>query len=251
MNTSSLIAALVEARDDVLVSHAALFDTNLDIVPIPYFGKIETARVITVGLNPSDGELKRGRWPAAPTPQEISFRLTSYFENPQVMPHTWFSTWEHSLALIGASYYDGTAAHLDLSPWAARPLKSIDDPNPFLNLVDEFLPYFGQFLESASMVKLVLMAGTVTKKYYMPKFLRRSRHRLGFGFIGDERGSGDGFVTNHSFELAQRIVPGFFCSVSPSSRTNRQLLPDRIREHADHLRKLLVSSTHPQPKGMP
>jgi hypothetical protein len=38
------------------------FDPNLDTILIPFFGDVLSAKVITVGLNPSDGEIRGRGW---------------------------------------------------------------------------------------------------------------------------------------------------------------------------------------------
>ncbi len=214
MSINDLTSLLLGQTKQVLLQHGSLFNSQLNVIPIPYFGRIETAKVVTIGLNPSDGELKIGRWPTSLTASQIHERLTVYFENPEITPHSWFSTWEQALSSIGASYYDGSAAHLDLCPWPARTPKSYEDPQPFIDLIDQYLPEFSKCLELAKDVKIFILAGTVTKKFYMPKYLKRNLHRVSFGFDGDPQGSGEGHFTMHRIKTFRGNIPAAFCSVS-------------------------------------
>ena len=40
-----------------------LYEPNLSVHPIPFFGNIKSARILTVGVNPSNGEFKNRGWP--------------------------------------------------------------------------------------------------------------------------------------------------------------------------------------------
>jgi hypothetical protein len=110
--------------------------------PVVAFGNPEEARVATLGLNPSrkefldahgeelDGERRRFETLASlgvsslasASNEAISavFRACNeYFRrNPY---RTWFDPLDEVLRAIGASYYDGSACHLDLVQWATDP----------------------------------------------------------------------------------------------------------------------------------
>lgn len=121
---------------------------NLDVVPgstpVPFRGHLPTALVATVGINPSireflsrrdvelEGEERRfetlsslGVHSAADVTGSMAARIRSrclgYFEGNPYME--WFGPLESIVgALTGASYFDGSACHLDLVQWATRPL---------------------------------------------------------------------------------------------------------------------------------
>jgi hypothetical protein len=216
-----------------------LFDPNLVTIPIPFFGDVLGAKVITVGLNPSDGEIRGRGWHQPITPAAICDRLLIYFNNPQFQSHPWFGAWEQALNEIGISYFDGTAAHVDLCPWATRPMSNLPDHNRFELLVNQSVPWFWRCMQIPANLRLVLMAGTMTKKYYLNEFLAKTRTSDGDELIGKVSRGGKAFVGYHQLRLSGKLVPVFFCSVSPSSRT-AAMLPLRIAENQDRLAKFLV-----------
>ncbi len=124
--------------------------------PVVSFGDFMTARVGTLGINPSSREfldsangsllkpqLKRladaeslGFWSEDPLDMEaegssLSYtdaieiweKCRNYFNSPNAY-WTWFKDLEKILQTIGFSYKDGSACHLDLSPWATDPVFS-------------------------------------------------------------------------------------------------------------------------------
>ncbi len=109
--------------------------------PVVAFGDVSQARVATLGINPSLAEfLRQGKEliacdrrlathrslgvsdlekaPAAAIEQVLA-DCNGYFQrNPY---RGWFDQLEPVLKACGASYYDGTACHLDLVQWATDP----------------------------------------------------------------------------------------------------------------------------------
>jgi hypothetical protein len=215
-----------------------LFDPTLDTIPIPFFGDVLNAKVITVGLNPSDGEIRGRGWHQPISPSSIYERLLHYFNHPQFRAHPWFNTWEQALSHIGVSYVNGTAAHVDLCPWATRPMSNL--PDRFALLVSQSLPSFWRCMQTVRNLRLVLMAGAVTNKYYMNEFLAKERNLDGHELIGKVARDGRAFVGYHQMRLSGRLFPVFFCSVSPSYKRNAARLPERVRENRDRLAKFLV-----------
>ena len=56
------------------------YKENLVVHPIPFFGNIETAKVLTVGANPSSGEFNKNRdWPEDISNIDLQHRLLKYF----------------------------------------------------------------------------------------------------------------------------------------------------------------------------
>jgi hypothetical protein len=111
--------------------------------PVPAFGDFRTARVATLGLNPSraeflddDGEILRGQrarfvtLPAlgitslkAASPEDLAQVLegtAQYFQNQPYV--RWFRPLDSLLRACGVSYFDGSACHLDLAHWATDPV---------------------------------------------------------------------------------------------------------------------------------
>ena len=216
-----------------------LFDPALDTIPIPFFGDVLSAKVITVGLNPSDGEIRGRDWHQPISPAKIYERLLTYFNNPQFRSHPWFDAWERGLKEIGVSYADGTAAHVDLCPWATKPMSNLPDHDRFELLVSQSVPWFWRCMHVAANLRLVLMAGAVTKKYYLNEFLAKTRNADGNELVGKVARGGKAFVGYHQLRLSGKLFPVFFCSVSPSSRTSA-MLPLRISENRDRLANFLA-----------
>lgn len=83
--------------------------------PLPFFGPIERARVITFGLNPSAEEFTNKRNWAGVTDAALADELVNYWTNEKRIPHNWFLPWNTILSGLGVSYASD-AAHIDLSP---------------------------------------------------------------------------------------------------------------------------------------
>jgi hypothetical protein len=113
-----------------------------DSTPVVGFGDFERAHVATLGLNPSklefldgSGKLLTGAQARFETllsieqpnlahaPVEALMRVVEscrryFFKNPY---RRWFNVLESFVVALGASYYNGTACHLDLAQWATYP----------------------------------------------------------------------------------------------------------------------------------
>jgi len=111
--------------------HGAVLPDSTAVIS---FGNPNTARVATLGINPSHGEfantnLRRLSDFEVTTPsdlsvaqaREVAHACYNYFTSAK--PYKWFKSMEEFAVLpSGASYYNGTACHLDLSPWATKPI---------------------------------------------------------------------------------------------------------------------------------
>lgn len=110
--------------------------------PVVSFGDALSAKVATLGLNPSRAEfLDRGgnelveherrlathrslgtsdlAGASAAVVSEVFDKCRSYFSRNPYM--NWFGRLEQILNALGASYHDGSACHLDLVQWATDP----------------------------------------------------------------------------------------------------------------------------------
>lgn len=98
---------------------------EVDTHAIPFFGPIEGATVLTVGVNPSWMEFRNRNWPENLSAPELAERLRNYSSSDKALPHPWFSRWGEGLNLLGVKY-GVSAAHLDLSPRATRAMASCE-----------------------------------------------------------------------------------------------------------------------------
>jgi hypothetical protein len=151
--------------------------------PVTSFGDLNKARVLTVGINPSVDEFcsrKAGR-PLLEPPkkrlvdaesigvapgsvlneqqaQKVLQGNHDYFQSGNY--YHWFDSLEkYALNPLGISYFDGSAAHVDLVQWATNPVWSkITDPAARQELVAESLPFLSRLFHEGEW-DLVLLNG--------------------------------------------------------------------------------------------
>ena len=123
-------------------------------------------------------------------------------------------------------------------------MSQVEEVDLFLEMARSDAKWLFRLLSTLERPRLVLLAGCVTKKRYMVRFLQESAPDHGFRVLGEAQDSGCGRVGYHAFEKGGRQLASFFCSVSPSGNaTERRLLADRIEEHANRLAKV-ISGAH-------
>src|SRR6266705_680824 len=122
------------------VNYEQILCPDIPLHPIPFFGVIEKAKAITVGLNPSPTEFtKTHRWPMKYTPHDLTRRLVDYFRWDHTPPHHWFAELQWSLEILHCPYYLA-AAHVDISPWTTHSPSYLRQMNPnHLSLYNELL----------------------------------------------------------------------------------------------------------------
>ena len=156
-----------------------LFPNNLVRgCPIPFFGDVLKARVLTVGVNPSDQEFNvERRWDAITNPRQWQKRLLNYFRISGIRPWYWFETWSGCLELLGVSYSDRTAGHIDVSPRPTTPMLDKDtDKAEFRAMVEHDVKWFFELLDRLPQVQLLLVAGPIPRangrKQQLADFIR-------------------------------------------------------------------------------
>lgn len=231
------ISKLLNERNTIKKNFSALFDNNTPIVPIPFFGNISTAKIITIGANPSATELRNNGWSENMEANQISEKLIHYFHN---QPHQWFETWETALNTVGCSYYDDTAAHIDLCPWATKSLSSLDRLGLTENTIELFkqsVPFFVEGIKECTNLKFVLMAGTVTKKYWLNNFLYKFVNTTNFKILEKPYASrGGAFINKHKLIIDTKSVSAIFSSSSPSATGDKKnVLPKMIEENKNFI----------------
>jgi hypothetical protein len=211
--------------------------------PIPFFGNVERACILTVGVNPSAAEFVKRAWPAQLSATDLADRLCHYFVSAPVPPHPWFVTWSTALAHLGVSYAHG-AAHVDISPRATAAMGSISNWQDFVAMIERDARWFFDLLSLCEAPKAILMAGCVTKRWYINDFIAHIAPKFGYQLTGEAEKSGEGRVGFLRLLGPSSDIPVFFCSVSPSGR-KQQILIDRVYEHRGALAKWLGTQRQP------
>jgi hypothetical protein len=247
-SVSSLRQHIQRVIDHVRQSHSKFSEVtgdDLGTTPIPFFGDIEKAEILTVGVNPSTSEFKENRnWKKTNvTAEYLEARLRNYFRLSDPRFHHWFSPWEDSLKILNDHSYANRAAHLDFSPRATSTIPT-DEPSreSFLEMVRSDLPLFFETILLCRSAKVLLLAGSVTKRYYMNEFLKEEAPRWGFELQGDfQRQPGGNMHWRH--ELVSKTgalrMPVFFFSRGPAHpKILPQLVSKRRGEICDCLNNL-------------
>lgn len=179
-------------------------------LPVTSFGDPRRARIASVGINPSVNEFKSstnapGLLPAAekrfvdrevlglseteiPTVDQARRVLESCHRYFHGNPYKWFTPMEqHVMTPLGASYFDGTAVHLDLIPWATEPVwDKIGSKETRERLVDGGLPFLRALIRSSHFDLIVLNGLTVVNAFLKFGLFDVERHdRIAFG--GDRK----------------------------------------------------------------
>jgi hypothetical protein len=208
---------------------------GLHAMPIPFFGDIEQAEILTVGVNPAASEFRKNRnWPEIEaTAEYLEPRLRNYFRLAEPTPHPWFSPWEESLVMLKGQSYKSHAAHLDLSPQATATIpKDGHRRDRFLEMVESDLPIFFETILLCRSAKVLLLAGSVTGLYYMNEFLQKQAPQFGFELQGEfHRRPGGGMICRHDLISEDRHfrIPVFFFSRGPAYGKDLPKLVSKVR----------------------
>jgi hypothetical protein len=133
---TSLVSEIIESVKKTDSLYQELYGYNAVNYPIPFFGDLENAKILTLAVNPSATEFHEDRdWKREMNAAQISQRLTTYFRRWNPPAHAWFTPLETNLRRGGHSYLFDTA-HIDLSPRATRGMSEFkNNPGQFLNMV--------------------------------------------------------------------------------------------------------------------
>ena len=216
--------------------YARLYCPGIRWYPIPFFGDVLGARVLTVGVNPSATEFRNGYGRVELEASGLERHLVDYFKWGHA--HRWFDTWSEALNSVGVSYEGGSAAHLDLSPRATMSMRHFKDEQRatlFTTMLDGDVSHFFELLNHCHSARALLLAGCAGR-LYMNRFLTRVGRHHGFRLEAlslDQYGEGRvGFYRLSG--PAGLDIPTFFCSVSPSGR-NSQLLVERVSANRERI----------------
>ncbi|MCX7046257.1 MAG: hypothetical protein NTX50_12320 [Candidatus Sumerlaeota bacterium] len=174
-----------DVRADVAATanlHNGFSTANTVLHPIPYFGDINNAEIITIGANPSDKEFVARGWPVPPnipyTNAALANRLRNYFSQEPGPSPRYFNPWIAGLDTIGAAYRPienrRTAAHLDISP---RPTIAMRRclAEQFIEMGQNDIRWLFRILCNKGIsqkIRLIIAAGTFTKRRYIIEFIR-------------------------------------------------------------------------------
>jgi hypothetical protein len=229
-----LVRMALNIAADTALDYSALMPER-QCRPVPFFGPIERAKVITFGLNPSTGEFtKQRRWSEV-TDAALADELVNYWTNPRRTRHEWFQPWETVLSELGVSY-TSDAAHIDLSPRATNcrkgELKAL-----FVKMLKTDASIWIEALRSAPKCKLILAAGS---NEFISEKLSDTGVRLRDPWYR-KKGAGAGQTASQTICLPEgREIPFFFCSTGPSSKNDGPaVLIAACRAHIAALKKHL------------
>ena len=212
--------------------------------PMPFFGPIERAQVITFGLNPSSHEFTKERNWSDVTDAQLPEELVNYWNNRGRPPHKWFNPWNTILSELGVSY-SSTAAHIDLSPRATNSRKmQLEDL--FVSMLQTDAPLWISALRCAAKCKFILAAGAATKRFYINEFICKKLAHTGVRLRGDwHRKGGKGQTASHTLYLPgdSRELPFFFCSTGPTDRDGT--LEGTFQAMIGLLKQCLTRTGHP------
>lgn len=219
--------------------------------PIPYFGRLSNAKVVTLGINPSSKEFTVKRnWPNPISIEDLRDRLCGYFDSQTPPPHKFFNEWSNALSQINASYNSDTV-HLDLSPRATRAAGQFgSDPllSLFLQMLREDSCIWLEAINKMQSLEIILAAGSATKKYYINEFIKSELRDKGVMLEGAwKRGVGSGKIAFHKLILPNdRQIPMFFCSTGPAAPHGRDNLNGglvkAIQAHALEINKWRIKA---------
>lgn len=181
----STLVRMIDRLDAGRVPGEAILERSC---PVPFFGDALTARVATVGLNPSDLEfvdrtghilvdgqrrlhtldsLGVGKWGQVGSVEltAILAACREYFRrNPYV---SWFGALERILSIGGATYFGDrpTACHLDIVPYATRAKWSLLPHHVRTSLVANTVDVLGRIVRDSGIRVVVLNGRSVVTHF--------------------------------------------------------------------------------------
>lgn len=154
--------------------------------PVVAFGRFRTAQVATLGLNPSKNEFLDGTGneldgadrrlathaslgiaDLSNAPVDVIAKVLSDSESYfQRKPYRkWFDQLKPILANCNASYYDGTACHLDLVQWATDPTWGSLGSKTQFKLLTSDVSFLNEQLEKENIQLLLLNGASVIDQF--------------------------------------------------------------------------------------
>ena len=148
-------------------ANADYFPSQAILYPIPFFGDIRKAAVLTLALNPAWTEFRDGRhWLPKFDAYALTTRLLYYFDLPTPAPHRWFRDRQDALASLECSYATN-AAHIDLHPLPTkfrRDLTEVQRANIGRAIENRSAVHLATLLRLATQVRLLLVVDYIFTK---------------------------------------------------------------------------------------
>ena len=238
-----LVITALRIPEETAGRYSELAPLNFQCHPIPFFGSLDRASVITLGLNPSTHEFTSARnWPLQITAEQLASRLVNYWTPNSPGSHPWFKPWSTVLGELGTSYFEG-AAHLDLSPRATNSRKN-RLRSLFVDMLQIDSAIWIEALRRAPNCRLVLAAGSATNRDYINQFISKMLRLTGVRLEAPWRpAGGEGQTVFQTICLpGGRKIPFFFCSTGPTIRKG-SVLVDACRERINELKQYYRTPT--------
>ena len=216
-----------------------LFEIGEPKYPIPFFGNLLKAEIVTVGLNPSADEFKNRGWQDGFSEEILTNRLLNYFSDP----HKWFERWNEALCeLVGApSYAEGQVAHLDISPRATSSFSSFNkaQAEQFEIMLRQDIAWLFQILVKFLNPKILFVAGTASKRKYLDGMISECAGINSFKLTSRKKATGSQ-CRFWKLEGHGKCIPVFFSGSSPSDWQNPKRLLENVRLNTDLLNAFLT-----------
>lgn len=234
--------------------------------PVVAFGRFRNASIATLGINPSkneffdaNGKLLTGKCRRLSTTESLGIAscITAndhhinqiiddcecYFDKDRNAYRTWFNPLDKILqAATGRSYYDGTACHIDLLPWATDPIWRKLEPEARRGLIDDGREFTTALIDNNQFEILVLNGRSVIEAFSQ----RFSKLEIvkAINMINAQGRATKRTCTIYRGAFGKRVVIGW----STNLQSSRGVSNPFLRLLAEETRKLLVDLRHGQPE---
>jgi len=134
-------------------------DETRTLHPLPFFGDIRSAEVLTLALNPAWNEFTRARgWISKLDARALTTRALHYFDLPEPSPHKFFDRLLPARLQLGRSFRRGVA-HVDILSWPTHFPGGMNDPQRqhFEILADSAAPRLQGVLDLCSAAKVIFL----------------------------------------------------------------------------------------------
>jgi hypothetical protein len=172
-----LVKQIIENVQATDGQYQELYRHGLSRYPLPFFGDLENAEIITVGVNPSSTEFGPWRsWPDGFNAAQVTGRLVDYFKISNPKPHPAFAHSEEALNVISCSYA-WNAAHIDLSPRATL-AANLENAALFFEMLEMDLIWIPRLFALANNCRQIWFVGGLGANHHNQSVAVFIAHRL-------------------------------------------------------------------------